>query len=282
MSAMRSAADWKDYYARERDCLGLAGLAALINQPPPRPWPDTPTAAVFPHTRLRDSGDMTAAVARAVIQSNAEIVLAIGVLHGVDRTNEALRGIHRPDDAICAFEFSLDNFRALLAVAAERMGRPMPRLIERYPLVSGATPGDLSGVDELHDWIARGAALVATADPIHHGVGYGTPTNEQRKLDDPVTTDWVRHEITAAHDRLCRGDYAAFLDDCQRIRSDFRDAGPVVAMLLGASADRPLKHMLLDLRLIDYSAALAAAEPTWVCACLFQIGTVGISTIVNQ
>ena len=39
-------------------------------------------ALIFPHTKLRDSGCLPAAVARAVVASGRETVLAIGVLHG--------------------------------------------------------------------------------------------------------------------------------------------------------------------------------------------------------
>src|SRR5690242_18227414 len=110
---MMTARQWKAFYTRERDQLGEAGLRGLIETAPELELPRA-GALIFPHTKLRDSGQMPAAVARAVVASGRETVLAIGVLHGgreadTERVRAAragdaaahrqLRGVHGPGAA---------------------------------------------------------------------------------------------------------------------------------------------------------------------------------------
>ncbi len=78
---MKNAAQWKQFYAEERATLGQVGLGARLDRAPDVARPPG-GALVFPHTRLSVSGDLTAAVARAVVRSGAPEVLALGVLHG--------------------------------------------------------------------------------------------------------------------------------------------------------------------------------------------------------
>src|SRR3954469_6429375 len=113
---MLTAKAWKDFYQKERESLGRAGLHRLLDQAPRITSP----AIIFPHTRLSASGHLIAAAANAVIASRCDLVLALGVLHGRDRGDQRLRTIHGTD--VEAEEFSLDNFQALLEVAAKRAG----------------------------------------------------------------------------------------------------------------------------------------------------------------
>src|SRR5205823_5366820 len=132
-----------------------------------------------------------------VVEAGATEVLALGVLHGgreadaemVRRIRSgdaeattALRRVHGPgiqnDGGHWTEEFSLDSFKIFVELAARSAGRTAPKIIERYPFMTGENPGDLPAIDELRAIAARGAALVATTDPIHHGVGYGTPESE--------------------------------------------------------------------------------------------------------
>ena len=285
---MKTARAWKDYYARERMTLGGEGLRARLEQA--EGWVDPLLAAlahggalVFPHTRLEVSGDLPAAVALAVVRAGREEVLALGVLHGAREGDAALvqaaragdpaaratlRRVHGPgvpDDAgHWEEEFSLDNFGALLEAAARRDGRPAPRVVRRFPFLTGPTPADLPGVDELAALVARGAALVATTDPIHHGLGYGMPPEETWPLAAAATATRARAAVEEGFQRLAARDYAAFLDHAAALRSDFRDLGPVLAHLLPAAT-----HFALhELRLVDYAEALAAEPPTWVAAAL--------------
>lgn len=281
---MRSAREWQAFYARERAALGPAGLEALARAAEELELP-AGGALIFPHTKLEDSGALTAAVARALVRSGRDTVLALGVLHGAReedrslvaaaragdaRARGALRRVHGPgapgDEGRWREEFSLEGLAALLEVAARREGRPAPRLVARYPFLVGEDPSDLPGLEELEQLVADGAALVATADMIHHGAGYGTPLAAQRAREDPRTAEWAAACVGEALRLLQRGELRAFLAGCEADRSDFRDGGPVLARLLGE-----WRWRLGPLRLVDYAVTLAAQQPTWVAAVVVQL-----------
>lgn len=279
------ARDWKAWYARERRGMGPSGLLALMEGAPDVSLPES-GALVFPHTKLRDSGVLPAAAAAAVVDSGRETVVALGVLHGgraadapavrAARAGEAealrrLRRVHGPgvpgDQGIWEEEFSLDGFKALLNLAAERAGKRAPLVLERYPFLAGANPADLPGIEELRALLDSGAALVATADPVHHGVGYGTAPAEFRPLEDPGTHPAATASVLAGLDHLAAGRLPEFLRHCESAKSDFRDPGAALSALLGNG----LGVRLHDLRLVDYTDVLACAPPTWVAGALFTL-----------
>lgn len=276
-----SALRWKRFYESERAALGQAGLEARLDDAPAVAVPPR-GALVFPHTRLSSSGKLAAAAARAVVESGAETVLALGVLHGAREQDAgivrrarggepdalaALRRVHGPgargDAGHWTEEFSLDGFGALLSLAARRAKRAAPRVIARYPFLVGAGPGDLPGLDELARLCDEGALLVATADLVHHGAGYGTPEPERLDDADPDTLLAARSWVEIALSLLGAGDVPAFLELCTRVRSDFRDAGPALSQLLGAA-----EASVHDLLLVDYADVLGAPAPTWVAGAL--------------
>jgi len=267
---------WKDFYAAERVSLGERGMESLFQSPLSLRRRGVggevfPSAIIFPHTKLSASGPFTAAAANAVIESDGEVVLALGVLHlGDRRGNGSLRGIHGPgapyDKGIWREEFSLDNFEAMLETAARRAGKRMPKLIARYPFLTGEDPESLPGFDEAAALISGGAAMVATADIVHHGAGYGTPVEMRLARENPGTKEWARYEIEAQLSALARKDFSGFLSHCKIARSDFRDAGPVLAALLPSAT----QSSILDVTLVNYSDVLDAEEPTWVAAALAQ------------
>jgi len=274
-SGPKSARAWKAYYARERDELGAQGLAATFDRAPRVALP-TEGALVFPHTKARDSGHLVAAVARAVIESRVEEVLALGVLHGAREEDagevtrakagdaaarEKLRRVHYASSSFVSEEFSLDAFVALLEVAASIAGVRAPRVHARFPFLVGATPDDLPGLDELRALRARGCAVVATTDPIHHGVGYGTDAREALPLDDDRTVGFACACIDAQLEALARRDFSAFARAAEACRSDFRDVGPTLATLL-EEANGSVRELVL----VDYADALAVPAPTWVAA----------------
>ncbi len=269
---MPTARWWKEFYAKEREELGTLGLDALLEQ---APSVELSRALVFPHTRLRHSGHLPAAAARAVLDSGADTVLALGVLHGgreqdaevVARARAgdanaiaALGGVHGPD-GIAVEEFSLDGFSALLERAAERAGRAPPRLVKRFPFLVGRAPDQHPGLEELARLVASGAAVVATADMVHHGVGYGTAEGE--RVPREAGSTYARGLIEEQLLLLGRRDFVAFADVARRARSDFRDSGPTLAALIA-----PFSYAVLALELVPYGDVLAAAEPTWVAAAL--------------
>lgn len=276
-----SALRWKRFYEAERAELGQAGLEARLDAAPAIGLPPR-GALVFPHTRLTRSGPLAAAVARAVVESGADTVLALGVLHGARERDAgivhrarggeadalaALRRVHGPgapgDAGHWTEEFSLDGFSALLSLAARRAGRTLPRVIARYPFLVGPDPRDLPGLEELVRLREQGAALVATADLVHHGAGYDTPEPERLDGSDPLTLSTARSWVQTALSLLGAGDVPAFLDLCARVRSDFRDAGPALSGLLG-TAEASVHELLL----VDYADVLGAPEPTWVAGAL--------------
>jgi predicted class III extradiol MEMO1 family dioxygenase len=244
-------AEWKAFYARERAALDLD---ALLDAAPELEFP-TAGALVFPHTRLTASGTLVAAVAKAVARTGQD-VLAIGVLHGGTRAEE-LRGVH-DERGLAADEFSLDGFRALLA----RTGTTA-RVHARFPFLVGDRPDDLPGLGELRR-LASDSVVVATTDPIHHGVGYATAEARDETL--PETQAFARARVEEQLDALARADFGEFADLCARDRSDFRDAGPVLATLV------PNAEWAIEaLQLVDYSDVFECARPTWVAAARIRV-----------
>ncbi|HEY3818727.1 MAG TPA: hypothetical protein VGL81_16265 [Polyangiaceae bacterium] len=279
---MKSAAEWKTFYARERESLGDVGLAQRLDRAPELEL-GRGEALVFPHTMLAVTGHLTAAVARAVMRSGADEVLALGVLHGgreqdAERVKRArdgdpaargsLRRVHAAADALCAEEFSLDGFLALLALAAAREGRTPPRVVARYPFLVGDDPATLPGLDDVLR-LAERLPVVATTDPLHHGAGYGTPEGARRAESDAGTPLYARTAIERQLDQLLHGEWTAFQELAATVRSDFRDTGPVLACALPATAER--RGELLELHLVDYAEVLRAERPTWVAGPLMRM-----------
>lgn len=285
-SPVKTAREWKEFYASERARLGETGLQTCLDRAPSLELPAAGQGAlVFPHTRLETSGELAAAVALAVLRSGCEEVLALGVLHGAreadaglverarggeERARRTLRRVHGPglagDAGRWREEFSLDGFLALLETAARRLGVRPPRVVCRFPFLVGETPDDLPGMEELRMRVANGAVLVATTDPVHHGAGYGARPEDCRPREDPRTADFARVAIENSFGLLAARDYAGFLRHAAGVRSDFRDTGPVLAHLLpGARLEVAVHGKPL---LVDYADALGAPPPTWVAAAL--------------
>ncbi len=251
-------AEWKRFYEAERARLGKDALRAMIDG---APVIRLGRAAIFPHTRLEVTGQAVAAVARALALSGATDVLAIGVLHGAP-SNE--RRVHHPGERTTEGEFSLDAFEALLTIAAEAAERPAPRVHARYPLLVGTAPATLEGIDELVRLGAR-MPVVATADPVHHGIGYGDDPEHAEDRSSPRAMDLARASIDQQLRALEGHDFAAFQAECARARSDFRNAGPTLAHVLGHPEPRFEVH---SVDLVDYTEALHARPPTWVAGAL--------------
>lgn len=276
---MDSAYAWKQYYRSERERLGRAALIGLIDEAEPlavRPG----GAMVIPHTRLEVTGEQIARAVATVLASGTDRVLALGVLHGARRADrervaaaragdvaarEALRGVHTIDD-LAAEEFSLDAFVELLALACDRAGRSIA-VTQRYPFFVGDDPASLPGLDELPSMVDDGAMLVVTTDPIHHGHAYGTAPGACLTADDPDTTATARSMIDEQFRALSEHRFADFVDLAARHRSDFRDTGPVMAMLVDAG----FEHEIHDLSLVDYADALTAEAPSWVAGALATV-----------
>jgi hypothetical protein len=175
---------------------------------------------------------------------------------GDPEARQRFRGIH-DGSGYASEEFSLDGFRHLYEHACVREEVP-PRLIERFPFLAGDKPEDLPGMEDL-ERLARDSVVVATTDPLHHGVGYGS--SEVRDEGRPETRAFGRERIDEQLAALAKADFKTFARLCTRDSSDFRDVGPVLALLLPRAT-----WTLEDLTLVDYSEVLAAPKPTWVAA----------------
>jgi predicted class III extradiol MEMO1 family dioxygenase len=284
---VKTARWWKDFYARERETLGRHGLEARLGSAPPVTLPPH-GALVFPHALLAACGEQVAAAALAVVRSGREEVVALGVLHGGREKDArlveaakggdhealvAMRRVHGPgtqgDEGHWREEFSLDGFAALLELAGKHLHHPPPHLVARYPFLVGQDPESLRGLDELQRRLEAGAALVATADLVHHGAGHGTPRAARHSRGDPRTLALARASCDRSFELLAHGDLEGFAAHCDAEKSDFRDAGPVMALLLQAHGW--ITHRVKALTLVDYADVLGTEQPTWVAAALTEL-----------
>jgi hypothetical protein len=239
-------------------------------------------AVLFPHIGLERCGPHTAAAVHACIDSGAERVLVVGVLHaltqeledarvrvaqGADVTREAAWGIQGPGlDGRTDWqaEFSLLDFLFLWSVEIERRQARAPELIVRYPYLAGGRPEILAGIAELRE-IACSAVVVATADPFHHGIGYGDSV-ETALAPERGGLDLARRRIEEGLALLSAGEYWAYNQHCVSAKSDARDVGQVVRYLLG-----PLAGRILDLTWADTAEAYVKPAPTWVAGALIEL-----------
>jgi hypothetical protein len=191
------------------------------------------------------------------------------VAAGEDLTGHPLRGIHSPDLVHSRDEWMLDHslisWRFFWQLECKRRGldnpKTRPQVREVYPFLAGDEPQTLPNYDEIAKW-AEDAVIVSTADPFHHGIGYG---------DDPAVArapeggglELARAGIHEANRLLAEANYPAYLQQCVTARNDARDAGPLFRQLRG-----PLQPELLDLGASDMATIYQAPPPTWVAAAL--------------
>ncbi|MBN2565100.1 MAG: hypothetical protein JXB46_05265 [Candidatus Eisenbacteria bacterium] len=239
-------------------------------------------AVIFPHVSIGACGHLTAAAVHACLDSGAEKILALGVLHaltdeletarrrvaeGRDPAAEKAWGIQGPgvdgrDD--WKDEFSLSHFLFLFEVETARRGVRSPELVLRYPYLAGGQPHLLPGIRELEE-VARGAAVVATADPFHHGIGYGDPPDKALSPDG-LGLATARRRINEGLELLRAGDHWGYNRHCVHSKSDARDVGQVLRHLLG-----PFNHRIIEIVADDMSGAYGAPAPTWVAGALIEL-----------
>ncbi len=247
-------------------------------------WPATLKAGgvlVFPHAGVADCGHQIAAVVHACLDSGADRVLVVSVLHaltdeyqdarvrvaqGADPALEPLRGIQGPGlpgRQDWRNDHVLTSWRHLWQAETARRGIRGPEVIERFPYLAGGQPETLPGIDELAR-LAEGAVVVSTADPFHHGIGYGDPP-EEALFPEAGGLDLARRRIEEGIDILARGDYWGYNQHCVSAKSDARDAGQVFRSLRG-----PMMGRILDLTYSDASDLYDSPPPTWVAAALIE------------
>jgi hypothetical protein len=274
--------DIRRQYAAEHEALGREGTLRLLEVA--RQWDlsstlDAGGVLVFPHAGVADCGHQIAAVVHACLDSGADRVLLVSVLHalsdeleearvrvaqGADPTREPLRGIQGPGlpgRQDWRQDHVLISFRHFWQAETERRGIRGPEVVERYPYLAGGQPYTLPGIEEL-DQIARDAVVISTADAFHHGIGYGDPP-EDSLYPEEGGLDLARTRIQEGIELLARGDYWGYNQHCVSAKSDARDAGQVFRYLCG-----PLQGQILDLTHSDAGDLYGAPPPTWVAAAL--------------
>lgn len=273
-----------DLYRREHEALGEAGTMRQLEEA--RQWDLSGTLSaggvvVFPHAGVGDCGHQIAAAVHACLDSGADRVLVISVLHafndemedarirvanGADVTQEAYWGIQGtglPGRQEWQHDHALMSFRHFWRAETKRRGIQGPEVIERYPYLAGGKPWLLPGLEEVAT-IAKDAVIVSTADPFHHGLGYGN-TPEESYHPHEGGLELARRRIAEGITLLEQGDYWGYNQHCVSAKSDARDAGQLFRYLRG-----PLHGRILDLTYSDASELYRQPPPTWVAAALIE------------
>jgi hypothetical protein len=272
-------------YKREHEELGEAGTLRQLEEA--RQWDLSATLSrggvvVFPHAGVHDCGHQIAAAVNACLDSGADRVLVISVLHaftdemqnarvrvanGGDLGVEIHWGIQGPgiegERQEWRYDHALYSFRHFWQAETGRRGVKGPEVIERYPYLAGGKPENLPGIEELAK-IAQDAVIVSTADAFHHGIGYGDPPQEALYPHEGGL-DLARKTLEEGIAILERGDYWGYNQHCVEAKSDARDAGQVFRFLRGL-----MKGAILDMVYTDAGELYNSPPPTWVAGALFE------------
>ncbi|MBT3390420.1 MAG: hypothetical protein HN413_08420 [Chloroflexi bacterium] len=271
-------------YMQEHQALGEAGTLRLLEQA--RQWDLSSTLArggvlVFPHAGVAECGQQIAAVVHACLDSGAERVLLVSVLHSFSDEMETARirvaagenpaqfrhwGVQGPGligRQDWRFDHVLTSWRHFWRAETQRRGIKGPEVIERYPYLAGGKPENLPGIDEMAE-IAKDAVIVSTADPFHHGIGYGDAPEDSLHPHEGGL-ELARQRIQDGIDLLAAGDYWGYNQHCVDAKSDARDAGQVFRFLRG-----PMKGEIVDLTYSDAAELYQEPAPTWVAAALIE------------
>ena len=242
-------------------------------------------AIIFPHTLIRTIGAYTAAAVLACLKSGAKRVIAIGVLHSLDRahlvearmkarrgedvSNDACRGIfgpHFPGDQTWRAEYSLESFSFLWDYAIKKMKiENPPELILAYPCIANQEPDSLPGVDQLKSYLPD-SVVVATVDFCHHGVAYPFSIKPIIPISD-AAKKFAVDIIEQGFKIIEKPDFSVFNDYCYKTVCDGTDVFQVLIHLLG-----PLKSRIVDIKLVDVSHLYENdPSPSWVAATLIEM-----------
>ncbi len=274
-------------YAKEHAALGDSGTLDHLERA--EQWQlAAPLSAggvlVFPHAGVHDCGYQIAACVQAALDSRADNVVVLSVLHAFTQAMEAARVAVAAGADPAQFEFwgiqgpgiegrrewqgdhALISWRHFWRAELARRGiapDKAPNVHERYPYLAGGQPQNLPGIDELAR-LMEDAVVVSTADPFHHGIGYGDAP-EATYDHDAAGLAHAQSVIEAGIKLLEAGDYAAYNQHCIEAKSDARDTGQVYRYLRG-----PMTGNVLDLSYTDSSDLYDQPKPTWVAGALIE------------
>ena len=223
------------FYRAAHEAMGERGTLDRLEQA--RQWDLAPIlkaggVLVFPHAGVLDCGHQTTAVVHACLDSGADRVIVVSVLHAFTDEMQEGRvrvaageapaqwrfwgiqgpGIHGRDE--WRDDHSLVSFRHFWAAESRRRGVRGPEVIERYPCLACGKPKRLPGIDELAR-LAADAVIVSTADAFHHGLGYGDPP-EKSLHPHEGRLELARRTIEEGIEILGRGDYWGYNQHCAR------------------------------------------------------------------
>jgi len=278
-------------YAREHRELGDAGTREHLERG--EQWDLSATLAgggvlVFPHAGVKDCGYQVAAAVQACLNSGAPRVVVISVLHAFTAEMEKARQRVADGGAPSDWPFwgiqgtgiawrnewtrdhALTSWRHFWKAEVARRGLPeskVPQVYERYPYLAAGKPEELPGIEALAE-LVEDAVIVSTADPFHHGIGYGTPPAEAFEPDRAGLAK-AQAVIEDGIAILERGDYWGYNQHCVEAKSDARDAGQVFRYLRG-----PLRGRVVDMSYTDAAELYKAPRPTWVAGPLVAWETV--------
>jgi len=271
-------------YRREHNELGETGTLELLEKGQELDLSSTLEAGgviVFPHSDVADCGHQVASAVHACLDSGADRVLVVSVLHaftdemqnarvrvaeGEDPANFRHWGIQGPGlEGLQNWEHDhvLMSWRHLWDAETRRRGIEGPEVIERFPYLAGGHPERLTGIEDLVE-IAMDAVIVSTADPFHHGIGYGD-TPENSFFPEEGGLDLARKTIQEGIEILGNGDYWGYNQHCVDAKSDARDAGQVFRYLRG-----PMEGKILNLSVSVADELYKAPPPTWVAGALIE------------
>ncbi len=264
-------------YEREHDELGDSGTYRMLDEG--RRWNLSGTLANggvvgFAHVNVADCGVHVAAAVNACLDTDADTVLAISVLHAFTEEMEFARrdvadGISPSDHAIWGIQgpglefrdewrgdHAMRSLRHFWAAETKRRGITDRRLIERYPYLAGGKPGDLPNIDEVVR-IAKNAVILTTGDQFHHGIGYGTASADALQAE-PHGLHAARSSMENGMRLVEAGDYWGYNQHCVTSKSDDRDVAQLFRYLRG-----PLQGTLLDIGYSDSTELYGPPSPTW-------------------
>ena len=276
-----------ELYAREHADLGETGTLEQLERG--RQWKlDGALSAggvlVFPHAGVQDCGYQIAACVHAALDSGADRIVALSVLHAFTPEMEAARVAVAAGEDPAQFEFwgiqgpgidgrrewtgdhALISWRHFWTAELNRRGiseRHAPKVFERYSYLAAGNPQNMPGIDELAR-LMEDAVVVSTADPFHHGIGYGDAL-EKTFDHDEVGLAHAKAVIESGIRILEQGDYWAYNSHCIESKSDARDTGQVYRYLRG-----PMQGEVLDISYTDSSELYDQPKPTWVAGALIE------------
>lgn len=266
-----------DLYRRELAALGDRTFEMLDDA---RRWDVAPVLAAggvvtFAHVNVADCGHHVAAAVNGALDTGADTVLAVSVLHaftvemelarrdvssqGGDPASHSTWGIQGPG---LDFRREWEGDHALRALRhfwdaeTRRRGLSDRRLIERYPFLAGGAPGDLPNFEDTAA-IAENAVILATGDQVHHGIAYGTAPEGALAME-PQGLIKARDDMKAGIALIEGGDYPGYDRHCVEVKSDDRDAAQLYSYLRG-----PLEGTLLDIGASDATELYDAPAPSW-------------------